>query len=183
MVPIGGVDKLKGLLQSSLSYGDCKDAIAKVIEKIADITGSQASHTDVMELFNMMTSQTGGGGIYMDFQYPEMNEHIPEAARLSRIAGGSGLSWTFGSSNGPQRITAIFLKGAYSNSSKLAFDRLPYDYVITAIHELIHDAPKAYALYDHPEMDKAAKALGVDGGIDNYIKRHCTPPGSVARII
>jgi YD repeat-containing protein len=194
-IPIGGIDNLRKLLERGLSYGDCRAAIAKLIGKIAEIRGLEASHTDVMDLFNMMTSQTGDGGIYMDFQRTEMDQHIPEAAVQDEgppIAGGSGLSWVFGYSHGMHtgpgevnsanhlhRITTIFLKSVYADAARKTFDRQPYDYLITVIHELIHDAPNDITKsYDHAEMDQAARAI--DGkdikSVDDYIARHCVPP-------
>lgn len=114
------------------------------------MSGRKAAHTDVMDLFNMMTAQTDGGGIYMDFIRAEMQKNIPARAyeQLDEPSGGSGLSWTFLPVPDPmtglvpseerRRILTIFLKGAYSDSQQKAFDRIPYDYMVTTIHELAH---------------------------------------------
>lgn len=143
------------------------------------------SHTDVMDLFNMMTSQKRGGGVYMDYRRTEMDQHIPEAAVANAISGGAGASWVFSpekkthNTAGPyidpdtQRITTIYLRGAYVDGPRLSFDRMPYDYVVTAIHELVHDAPKDLdKIFDHTEMNQGAVELGAKS-IDDYIRQHC----------
>lgn len=88
MVPIGGTDNLKKLLEQTSS--DCKAAVQKLISTIASQTGTEASHTDPLKLFNALTSQTGGGGVYVDVPAEHMNDYVPTAARTTQPAGGRG---------------------------------------------------------------------------------------------
>lgn len=93
-------------------------------------------------------------------------------------AGGGGLSNFFYSSNQRHRISVVFLMGAYSNSPKLSFDRIPFAYLERAIHELFHNAPNDSSqlgrIYQHDEMNTAAKELG-STSFDQYVKDHCIP--------
>ncbi|MFL6208705.1 MAG: S8 family serine peptidase [Pyrinomonadaceae bacterium] len=177
-LPIGGVDNLKQLLKQQLATGDCDAATKKLIGSIAEVSGLAASHTSVMDLFNMMTSQTGGGGLYVDIPQARMNEYLPAEAtkNLPPVSGGGGLSWIFGNY---QRITTVFLKGVPADSSRYSIRyntaRQPYDYVVTTIHELAHQASRDRAsLYTHEQMNQGAKALGAES-FDEYVKQHCMP--------
>jgi hypothetical protein len=178
--PIGGVDKLKSIVVKTLAFGDCRKALEAIISRIAQDTGVAASHTDFLDLFNGITSQTRGGGLYVDVPQERMDDYIPAAARLTgpQPAGGGGLSWFFYSSGQRQRISVVFLMGAYNNSANLAFERIPFQYAQRAVHELVHNAPNDSSrlgrLYEHDEMNAAARELG-STGFDQYVKDHCIP--------
>lgn len=86
--PIGGVDKERELLVKTLEYGDCKKAVQQLFSKIAEDTGFAASHTDALDLFDAMRSQTGGGGILVDLTFSQLNDHLPEAGRINQQPSG-----------------------------------------------------------------------------------------------
>jgi hypothetical protein len=151
----------------------CKTAVEKLIATIASQTGVEASHTDPLELFNALTSQKGGGGVYVDVPAEHMNDYIPEAARGDRPAGGSGLSWIFESSAGRQRISVVFIKGTF-NATSAEVERLKFTYLVTGIHEITHNAPRSGWYYNHPEMDKPARTLKAKD-FDDYVEKHCIP--------
>mgnify|MGYP003288918218 CR=1 FL=1 len=77
-----------------------------------------------------------------------------------------------------QRTSIVFLRGAYSDSQPLAFQRIPYFYVLTLIHELTHNAPNDDGpqgiYYEHEDMDGAARKLG-STDFDQYVREHCIP--------
>ena len=64
--------------------------------------------------------------------------------------------------------------GAFEDSRRLAFDRIPYEYGITGIHEMLHHIGKH--MYSESELDQAGKDLG-GSIIDDYLRNHCNPPG------
>jgi YD repeat-containing protein len=177
--PIGGVEKLRELLVRTLAFGNCRDKLRLLFKQIADDTGFPASHTDVLDLFDALRKQTGGGGILVDLQSKDLNDHLPEAGKLKQQpAGGGGLSSYFYVNGKRQRWSAVWLRGAYSDSQKLAFDRIPYFYALTLIHELAHNAPsddsRLGRVYEHEEMDAAAIKLG-SVSFDQYVRDHCIP--------
>ena len=55
----------------------------------------------------------------------------------------------------------------------MSFERLPFAYVATLIHELAHNAPsddsRLGRVYEHEEMDAAAGELG-SSGFDQYVR-------------
>ena len=78
-----------------------------------------------------------------------------------------------------QRISVVFLKQTPVNTSQLSIDQVRYDYVVTLIHEIIHNAPNdlswAGMHYQHPDMSRAVWELDRSINIDVYIKKHCIP--------
>jgi hypothetical protein len=181
MAPIGGLDKMKSLLEQALNYSDCRDAMQKLLAQIGSDTNFAPSHTDILDLFNALRNQTGGGGIFVDVPAERLNDFLPEQARGEPVSGGGGVSnfyYTDPSNwRTRQRWSAVFVKSVYSD--RPAFERLPYDYVLTLIHELTHNAPNdssGYGLtYTHKQMDGAAKTLGTSAGFDQYVREHCIP--------
>jgi len=167
-------------LRRFLDHGKCREALKQLFSKIAEVTGFPASHTDVLDLFDSMRSQTGGGGILVDISMSQLNDNLPERGRVDQQpSGGGGLSSYFYTSSGQrQRWSAVWLRGAYSDSPKLAFDRLPFAYALTLIHELAHNAPSDASqigrIYEHEEMDAAAVELG-STSFDQYVREHCIP--------
>ncbi|MCA1605516.1 MAG: hypothetical protein LC775_08625, partial [Acidobacteria bacterium] len=132
------------MLTSTLSYSDCKKALEAILSQIGKDTGFAPSTTDMMDLFNRLTSQKGGGGIYVDVPMGSMDDHIPSGARQSRPqpAGGGGLAWLFYPSPGEwqtrQRISVVFLRSVYSDRLG-GMERIPFHYVEAAIHEMVHN--------------------------------------------
>ena len=50
-------------------------------------------------------------------------------------------------------------------------------YLVTAIHEMAHIASMdGGPEFSHEQMNKAAIALGVRGGFDEYVDRNCVDP-------
>ena len=163
MVPI---TDLKALIQQRLDYGDCKDAVARLISKAAELSNGKndAISTDIMKLYGMIDSQPRGG-----FRPNSTSKDIP--SYLPPVSGGSGLS--FGNILRGDATAMIFLKGGYSdNPASLA--RLPFDYGISGIHEIIHLAGKN-TLYSEALLNRAAGGLERGSGFDTYLKNHCLP--------
>jgi YD repeat-containing protein len=176
-VLVGGTAKLKTIMEK-LSTG-CKDAVSKLINKIASDTGIEARFTDPLDLFNDLTSQTGGGGVYIDIPSENMAKYLPEDATRGQVptTGGSGLAWVFWSHSekNVQRISVIFRKGAF-NPTPHEVGRLTAGYIVTAIHELTHVATKDLNKYfEHEDMDRAAQALGA-AHFDDYVEKKCISP-------
>jgi YD repeat-containing protein len=183
MAPIGGLDRMQMWLEEALKYRDCREAMQKLVAQIASDTKFAASHTDILDLFNALRAQTGGGGIFVDVPWGTSNTVFPRGAIVGEEgAGGGGVSAIFYTDPSNwrtrQRTSIVYLKGAYSDSQPLAFKQLPYFYVGALIHELTHNAPndssEAGRYYEHKEMDAAAKTLG-STSLDQYVKEHCIP--------
>jgi hypothetical protein len=161
MVPI---TDLKGLVQERLNYGDCKDAVANLINKAAELSNGKndAISTDIEKLYGMIDSQAKGG-----FRPNSTSKDI--LSRFGPVSGGSGLAW--GNILRGDATAMIFLKGGYSdNPASLA--RLPYDYGISGVHEIIHLAGKN-TTYSEELLDRAARGLERGTNFDKYLKDHC----------
>jgi hypothetical protein len=181
--PIGGLDKLQAEFEKALEYSDCREALSKVLAQIGSDTSFAPSTTDILQLFSALKNQTGGGGIFVDVPEARVNEFLPERARGGAVFGGSGVSNFY--YNDPsnwrtrQRWSVVFLKTEYANTSQLNHDRLPYEYVVTLIHEITHDAPNDSSqfgkMYEHDEMNRAAFKLDGSTSFDQYVKKHCIP--------
>jgi hypothetical protein len=183
MAPIGGLDRMQMWLEEALKYRDCQVALQKLLAQIGSDTNFAPSHTDMLDLFNALKGQTGGGGIFVDVPRTEIDDVIPnESPRQQEPAGGGGLSGFYYTDRSNwrtrQRWSVVFLRGAYSDSQLIAFKRIPYDSLVVLIHEVTHNAPNDFSgtgrQYQHPEMDAAAKELG-STGFDQYVREHCIP--------
>jgi hypothetical protein len=183
MAPIGGLDRMQMWLEEALKYRDCRVALQKILAKIGSNTNFAPSHNDILDVFNKLRGQTGGGGIFVDVPGGATASVIPPGAQVAKEpAGGGGLSLMFytDSSNwrSRQRTSIVFLRGAYSDSQPLAFRLIPYSYVLTLIHEVTHNAPnddsRSGRHYEHQEMDDAAVQLG-SKDFDQYVREHCIP--------
>jgi YD repeat-containing protein len=183
-VPIGGLDKMKAQLEQALKYSDCREALQKLLAQVGVEAKFAPSHTDMMDLFNALRNQTGGGGIYVDLTPSQLQELLAGHELGEREPGGGGEANFFYTDRSNwrtrQRWSAVYLSGAYSDSRPLAFERLPYLYLLTLIHELTHNAPNddsGFGLtYTHAQMDAAAVKLGTaKGGFDQYVREHCIP--------
>jgi len=65
------------------------------------------------------------------------------SGRLNAVTGSDNLY--YGVSNYASNFQYrawVYTKGGYSDSPPLTFDRLPYDYGITGIHEMLHQIGK-----------------------------------------
>ena len=180
MVPIGGRDRMQMWLEEALKYKDCRGAMQKLLAQIGSDTNFAPSHTDILELFNSLKDQTGGGGIFVDVTPEELVTLMPGRDLGERQAGGGGDSNFFYTDRNNwrtrQRWSAVYIKGVYSD--RLALKRLPYSYLISLIHEITHNAPNDSSrigrTYQHSEMDGAAKTLG-STSFDQYVREHCIP--------
>jgi hypothetical protein len=160
------ITDLKDLIQQRLDYGDCKDAVANLINKAAELSNGKndAISTDIMKLYGMIDSQPRGG-FRLNSTYRDIPSYLPP------VSGGSGLSW--GNILRGDATAMIFLKGGYSdNPASLA--RLPYDYGISGIHEIIHLAAKNEP-YRERLLNESASKLERGSDFDKYLKNHCLP--------
>ena len=171
LVPLKDINHLKELIQARLDYGDCKEVVAKLIAQISKNSNgkNEAAYTDIMGIFNQLT---------------EVRINVPrgEYPHGQPNAGGLAFAW-----KDPIRINKnefryeskawFYTMGAYENSSSLALQRIPYEYGITGIHEMIHLAANQGMMYDHSEMDNAAHDLdSTIDSVDEYLRLHCSPP-------
>jgi len=172
-VRLGGTDALRKMLTDLSS--DSRKAIQKLLSEIGSITGEPATHTDPLDLFDAISSQTVGG-IYVDVTTTRVQETIHKDAwpKLRPVAGGSGFAYHFWSptTKQVQRLAVILLKHS-ADPSDNGIERIKAGYLVTTIHEMTHVAP-AKKIYDHPEMNRAAKDLGARQ-FDDYVEKHCIP--------
>jgi hypothetical protein len=164
-VPLKNTDELKGLMQRALDYGDCKEAVEKIIEQLARKTKTpQRDNHDVMGFFNQMVSD---GNIRINVR---VGENPPGYAPIS---GGSGVSF-FDKATGARKTWFYLLPGGYENTRSNRIASMPYEYAITGIHEMIHHMAK-YTINGETEINDAPKALGFNASLDAYLKSHCVP--------
>ncbi|HBB87129.1 MAG TPA: hypothetical protein DC047_05900 [Blastocatellia bacterium] len=180
--PIGGLNKLQAEFEKALKYSDCREAMSKILAQMGSDTKFAPSHTDILDLFNALKNQTGGGGIFVDVPGERINDFLPERARGQSVSGGGGLSNFYYTDprnwRTRQRWSAVFLKSSYANTTQSSIERQPYEYVVTLIHEITHNAPNDSSwmglTYTHNQMNAAAEKLG-SKGFDQYVKEHCIP--------
>ncbi|MEK6283937.1 MAG: hypothetical protein AABN95_26600, partial [Acidobacteriota bacterium] len=180
-VPIGGLDRMQMWLEEALKYRNCRQALQKLLAQIGSDTNFAPSHTDILDLFNALRNQTGGGGIFVDVNSQRLNDVLPERARGGEpVPGGGGLSSFYYTDPGNwrtrQRWSVVFLKGVSSDRPER--ERLPYEYVVALIHEITHNAPNdssgAGLTYTEKQLDAAGRTLG-SRGFDQYVREHCIP--------
>lgn len=173
-VRLGGIEPLKKQLEDLSS--DSRKAIQKLFSEIARLTGREVTHTDPLDLFNDITSQTVGG-IYVDVRSGQVKEAIHADAwpKLSAVAGGSGLAYHFWSNSTKkiQRLAVIFLRHSFDPTEN-GIGLIMASYLVTTIHEMAHIAPKDNKIFDHPDMNRAAEGLGARH-FDDYVEKKCIP--------
>jgi hypothetical protein len=153
----------KKLIQDRLASGDCASYVAKLINKAAELSGGKndAISTDVMALYRMMHRQARGG-IFLN------QPAIFEGKSVSATAEGNILA-------GNARIT-INSKGGYRDNPA-SISRLPPDYGLAGIHEIVHLAGKN-TTYSEGLLQRAADALEPNAKKDFEwgLRNHCLPP-------
>ena len=146
----------------------------KLLTEIAAQTGSELTSTDPVELFEQITSQEGGGGLYVDITHDNMRERVPADSlrAYTPVASGSGEAWRFWSysQKSGQRIAIIYLR--YSTGTPQSTGLAIAAYLVTAFHEMTHVAPKDGTMISHAQMDAAAVALKL-ASFDDYIEKNC----------
>ena len=177
--PIGGLDRAQMWLEEALKWGNCREKLQQILAQLGTDTKFAPSSTDILDIFNKLKDQTGGGGVFVDVPPAKFHEVIPQEKK--KVAGGGGLSnfyYTDPSNwRTRQRYSVVFLR--YINTANpFSVKRNPYVFVLNFIHELTHNAPNdssgAGKTYDDTEMDTAARNLG-STDFDQYVKEHCIP--------
>ena len=170
---LGGTNQLKKLLEQTSK--SCREAVQKLLNEIASENNIELTSSDPLELFNQITSQTGGGGIYVDVDHLNPKATLPW--EVSRYMGGpnssgSGDSFRFQSSSGDwQRVSLIYLR--YTTGTEKSIGLAMDAYIVSGFHEMTHIAPKDRTkTISHDQMNKAARTLG---GVrfDAYIEKYC----------
>jgi YD repeat-containing protein len=162
--------QFKDQVQKTLSYSDCKDFIAKLISKAAELSEGKndAVSTDVMKLFDMINSQTKGGGFRLNVSFKDIPSYLPP------VSGGSGLA--FGNVPYGNGVAMVFQRGYYSDRAQGQVERIMANYGLTGVHEIIHLAGTRTP-YLEGLLDQAAKAVDPDStSFDNGLVKHCLPP-------
>jgi len=176
-VRLGGTDPIKRMLEGLSAEN--REAIQRLFGEISRITGRELTHTDPLELFNAITSQTVGG-LYVDVPSTQIREAIhPDAwPRLGAglVAGGSGLAFPFWSTTtrAVQRLAVIFLRHSF-NPTENGIGLVKASYLVTAIHEMAHIAARDNRIIDHPAMNRAGETLGARH-FDDYVEKKCIDP-------
>jgi len=169
---LGSTDQLKKLIEQTSS--SCRSAVQKLLNEIAAETGAEFTSTDPMELFNQITSQTGGGGIYVDITHDNMKDRLPADSlrAYTPISSGSGESWNFWSysEKNVQRMSIVYLR--YTNGTPKSIGLAMAAYLVTGIHEITHIARKDHKYVEHDQMNAAAVKLGAKS-FDDYIEKNC----------
>jgi len=157
------LDKLKGLIQDRLNYGDCAEFVASLINKAAELSKGKnpAVSTDIMGLFEKIRSQPNGGIVF--------------APPHPRVAGGGGTTEGYyrdGSVN--IRITPL---GYFADNPRGAYS-IPFRYGLNGLHEVIHGAGQNEK-YLESDLLEAAKKLEPNAGYYDWnqaLKKHCLAP-------
>ncbi|HKO44537.1 MAG TPA: hypothetical protein VJU84_14760 [Pyrinomonadaceae bacterium] len=163
-------DQFKDLVQKTLNYGDCKDFVAKLISKAAELSEGKndAVSTDVGKLFDMINSQTKGGGFRLNASSKDIPSYLPP------VAGGSGLAW--GNVPYGNGVAMVFQRGYYSDRPQGQVERILANYGLTGVHEIIHLAGSR-TTYSEELLGRAAKAIDPKStSFDNGLMKHCLPP-------
>ncbi len=163
------VDKLKGLIQDRLKHGDCAEYVGKLINKAAELSGGTepAESTDIMTLFEKIRSQPNGGILF------DTNE-VPGHPEVPQVAGGGG--WAWGSYLLGNAMINVYTMGYYTDNPSAAA-RIPYEYGLRGLHEVIHKSGKSWG-YTEAQLTQAARALEPDAEYAHWnlaLKAHCVP--------
>jgi hypothetical protein len=156
------VDKLKGLIKERLEFSDCKEWVAALISKAAELSGgtNPAVGTNILETLDRVRNQPNGGFIF---------------AFDPRVTGGGGTAdgyWRNGS------ITIRITPLGYFSDNPHGADYIPIHYGLNGLHELVH-ASGQNAMYTEPGLLRAVQALDPNGEYHDWntaLKDHCTPP-------
>lgn len=173
-ITLGGTDGIKVMLESLAP--EKRVGVQRLFGEISRITGRELTHTDPLDLFNAITSQTVGG-LYVDVPSGRIRESIhPDAhVRLGAVpvAGGSGLAFPFWSTTtrAVQRLAVIFLRYSF-NPTEHGIGLVKASYLVTAIHEMAHIAAANNIIIDHAAMNRAGEALGARH-FDDYVEKQC----------
>jgi len=162
-------NRLEGLMNDTLKYGDCAEYITRLINKAAEQTGKPLESTDIMGLFEKIKSQPNGG-IFFD------RNDVPGHPEVPPVAGGGG--WAWGWYPQGNAMINIYTLSYYSDNPRGA-GRIPYAYGERGVHEVIHLSARGGLGYNEAELTKAARALEPDGTFvdwDGALKNHCMPP-------
>jgi len=174
MVRLKDVDELQRLVEERLAYGDCRNAVARLIATAESMSASidekenAALSTDVITLFAQIKAMPNGGGYHINFLKSDLPKNLPP------VAGGSGLATGTIPSKNAQAW--IFLKGGFSDNPA-SISRLPFDYAISGIHETVHLAGSGRP-YSEALMNAAARILDdkhENSSFDHYLFEHCLP--------
>jgi len=137
------------------------------------------SSTDILDVFNKLKDQTGGGGVFVDVPPDKFHEVIPQEKQP--VAGGGGLSNYYYTDPGNwrtrQRYSVVFLR--YINTANpFSVKQTPYMYVLSLIHELTHNAPKRFRgdwenlqRWRNGRCGKNPRSKD----FDQYVREHCIP--------
>jgi len=161
LFPPINVDKLRELIGKTLEFSDCKEWVAALISKAAELSGGSnpAVGTDILDTFDRVRNQPNGGFIF---------------ALDTRVAGGGGTTdgyWHNGS------ITIRITPLGYFSDNPHGADYIPIHYGLNGLHELVH-ASGQNALYTEPDLLRAAQALDPNGEYHDWntaLKDHCAP--------
>ena len=176
-VLLGGTDPLKRMLEA-LSF-ESREGIQLLFGEISRMTGRELIHTDPLDLFNTITSQTVGG-FYVDVPWGQVREAVhPDAwpkLGAGAVAGGSGIAFPFWSTTtrAVQRLAVIFLRHSF-NPTEAGVGLIKASYLVTAIHEMAHIAARDNRIIDHPDMNRAGETLGFRH-FDDYVEKKCIDP-------
>lgn len=157
------LDKLKGLIQDRLNYGDCAEYVASLINKAAELSGGKnpAVSTNIMDLFEKIRNQPNGGIVF--------------APPHPSVAGGGGTAEGYYRDGSVKiRITPL---GYFADNPRGAYS-IPYRYGLAGLHEIIHGAGQNEK-YSERDLTRAARAMEPNAGyLDwNYaLKKHCLAP-------
>lgn len=175
-VRLGSTEPLKLMLEALSA--ESREAIQDLFSEIARSTGRPVTHTDPLDLFNSITSQTVGG-IYVDVRSGQIREAIhPDAwpkLGTTPIPGGSGLAYQFKSPGTGEwhRLAVIFLRHSF-NPNENGLGLIKASYLVTTIHEMAHIAAADNLILEHADMNRAGEALGARH-FDDYVEKKCIP--------
>jgi hypothetical protein len=161
--------QFKDQVQKTLNYGDCKDFVAKLINKAAELSEGKndAVSNDVGKLFDMINSQTKGGGFRLNASFKDIPSYFPP------VSGGSGLAW--GNVPYGNGVAMVFQRGYYSDRPQGQVERILANYGLTGVHEIIHLAGSR-TTYSEELLGRAAKAVDPNStSYDNALLNHCLP--------
>jgi hypothetical protein len=173
MVPLD-FERLKGLVEDRLKYGDCATYVAKLIDVAASLPndGGQrqpTESTNILSNLDKIRSQPKGGVLFQRLTLPH-----PYYPNIKPGSGGRG--WAWGSFAQDNATINVIPDGYYSNIPEREAHVL-HGYGITGLHEVIHMSAK-WGTYNDAHLTRAARTLEPDVEItdwDNALKRHCLP--------
>jgi YD repeat-containing protein len=177
----------KDFLTSVLDNGDCRNKLAQLVKKLAEITGTGAIDENLDQVFDKIASQNKGGFTFnvrqsvnlfdlmadkVEADFPKYKMHRGQAGQLFPMGA------TYRADHTGNLAYVLLQEKAFDPAYGVGSDRGAANaLMIHLVHELVHAASKT-GTYDHDNDKRLLDAVVSMGAasVNIYIEKHCSVP-------